>query len=143
MDTVAFLSICISAGIFATTIHSQDFKDTEGDSAIGRKTVPIVYPNVARYTVLVPLVAWSIGLSVLWWLDVLTAAAFTLLAVFIGYRYLNCVSVHADQVSFYWYNVSSRQVDPAAFASNLIPLFCRFGCPPHMRYLGITGYTRK
>ena len=104
---MALLAICISAGIFATTIQTQDFKDTEGDRAIGRQTIPIVFPNVGRYTVLAPLLAWSVGLSVVWQLDVLTATAFTLLAVFIGFRYLHFVTVHADQVSFYWYNVST------------------------------------
>lgn len=113
LDTIALLSICISAGIFATTIQTQDFKDTEGDRAIGRKTIPIVYPKFGRWTVLIPLLAWSVGLSALWRLDALTSTAFTLLAAFIGLRYLNFATVHADQVSFYWYNVSARSRCPS------------------------------
>lgn len=108
LDTIAWLSVCISAGIFATTIHSQDFKDTEGDRVIGRQTIPIVFPSIARYTVLIPLLAWSMGLSAVWHLDAVTGSAFTLLAAFIGARYLVFATVHSDQVSFYWYNVSMQ-----------------------------------
>ncbi|KAJ7671829.1 hypothetical protein B0H17DRAFT_1244713 [Mycena rosella] len=63
LDEVAISSVAISAGIFATTIHAQDFKDVDGDSAIGRRTIPIVFPSIARYTVIVPLTLWSIGLA--------------------------------------------------------------------------------
>ena len=36
------MAVIASAGIFLTTIQAQDFKDTEGDRLIGRKTLPIV-----------------------------------------------------------------------------------------------------
>ena len=105
---MAILAVCISAGIFATTIHTQDFKDTEGDSKIGRQTIPIVYPKFARWTVITPMLAWSIGLSFVWELDIITGGIFSLLAVFIGLRYLFVkATIWDDQLSFYWYNVST------------------------------------
>lgn len=102
------LAIGISAGIFATTIHSQDFKDVDGDRAIGRQTIPIVYPYVARYTVLFPLIAWSLGLSFVWGMGLLECVCFTLMATYIGVRYIVLPGVKYDQISFYWYNVSIR-----------------------------------
>ncbi|KAJ7654919.1 UbiA prenyltransferase family [Mycena rosella] len=105
LDDVAILSIAISAGIFATTIHAQDFKDESGDRAIGRRTIPIVLPSIARYTVIIPLMIWSTGLSLVWQLDPFTAVGFVVLAFSVGARYIRVRTVHADQVSFYWYNV--------------------------------------
>ncbi|THH17016.1 hypothetical protein EW146_g3716 [Bondarzewia mesenterica] len=105
LDRVAVLSVCISAGIFATTIHSQDFKDEHGDRAVGRQTIPIIFPSVARYTVVVPLLLWSIGLSAIWKLDAFTSVAFMSLAAFVGLRFLTLRTVASDQISFYWYNV--------------------------------------
>ncbi|KAJ6544152.1 UbiA prenyltransferase family [Mycena capillaripes] len=101
---VGILSIAISAGIFATTIHAQDFKDTEGDRAIGRRTIPIVLPSIARYTVIVPLTLWSIGLTLTWKLGMMEAVVFISLALLVGTRYILYSTVKADQVSFYWYN---------------------------------------
>ncbi|KAJ7852369.1 UbiA prenyltransferase family [Mycena olivaceomarginata] len=96
LDGIAILSIAISAGIFATTIHAQDFKDTEGDRAIGRRTIPIVLPTIARYTVIVPLTIWSAGLALVWKLGPIEATAFISLALSVGGRYLSSSTVHAD-----------------------------------------------
>ncbi len=62
LDNTARLSVLCSAGIFFTTIQSQDFKDVEGDSLIGRQTIPIVHPKLAAPTlamVLRGMVRWS------------------------------------------------------------------------------------
>ncbi|ETW81165.1 hypothetical protein HETIRDRAFT_319757 [Heterobasidion irregulare TC 32-1] len=106
LDTTAIIAICCSAGIFATTIHSQDFKDRDGDKAIGRHTIPIVAPAIARYTVVIPLLLWSAFLSNLWQLDVVASCGFLIVALFVGVRFLIFTTIAADQVSFYWYNVS-------------------------------------
>ena len=100
------LSVCISGGIIATTYQVQDFKDEAGDREIGRRTIPIVYPSFARWTVITTLTLWSYAVILAWELDVLTAALFATLAVYIGGRFLLLKSVKEDQVSFYWYNVS-------------------------------------
>ncbi|OJT05251.1 hypothetical protein TRAPUB_3958 [Trametes pubescens] len=113
LDGIALWSVLASTGIFATTIHTQDFKDVDGDRAIGRQTIPIVFGSAARWTVIVPLVLWSVGLSVFWGLSVVAGAAVTVLAVHVGVLYLNGKTIHEYQVAFYWYNV--RAVSPLLF----------------------------
>ncbi|KAI0316409.1 UbiA prenyltransferase family [Amylostereum chailletii] len=105
LDGTGILALCISAGIFVTTIHTQDFKDTDGDRAIGRQTIPIVYPGLARWTVIVPLLLWSISLALVWKLDSVTATAYITLGLFVGGRFLTLKSLAEHRVSFYWYNV--------------------------------------
>lgn len=106
LDYVAILSIILSAGINATTIQAQDFKDVHGDRAIGRRTLPIILPGIARYTILAGLTAWSIGLAWVWKLDWATAFVFLSIAGVVVSRFQFMTSVKEDQVSYYWYNVS-------------------------------------
>lgn len=100
------MSVCASAGIFFTTIQAQDFKDTEGDKLIGRKTLPIVAPTIARPTLMLALMAWSVGLSLLWQTNAVVSFVFNALALSVGGRYVALKSIREDQVSFYLYNVS-------------------------------------
>jgi 4-hydroxybenzoate polyprenyltransferase len=106
MDPVAMLAVVISTGIFATTIQTQDFKDYDGDRRIGRQTLPIALPLLARYTLLPILLTWSIGLSVLWDLSALSAVLFLGLALLVALRFIMMRDMRSDQVSFYIYNVS-------------------------------------
>ncbi|KIM76601.1 hypothetical protein PILCRDRAFT_77612, partial [Piloderma croceum F 1598] len=100
------LSIACSAGVLATTIQAQDFKDCEGDFLVGRRTLPILYPEISRYTALPILLAWSIGLSLMWQVDVGLCVLFVLLSLLIGWRLIAKRDVPADQITFYIYNVS-------------------------------------
>ena len=130
LDPVALCSIVCSTGIFATTIHSQDFKDVEGDRAVGRQTIPIMFGASAKYTVLVPLLLWSTGLSALWRLDGMTCAALVLLATWVGVQYLVGRTVHEYQVAFYWYNVRRpffRRFSDRWGRSRSLLCSCRFG----------------
>ena len=104
------MAVIASAGIFLTTIQAQDFKDTEGDRLIGRKTLPIVAPRIARPTLMMALMAWSIGLSLFWQTNLMPTLAFNALALWVGGRYITLNSIPQDQVSFYLYNVSSPSV---------------------------------
>ncbi|KAJ3557578.1 hypothetical protein NM688_g1400 [Phlebia brevispora] len=105
LDSVAVLSILLSAGINATTIQAQDFKDVHGDRAIGRRTLPIILPGIARYTILAGLTTWSVGLAWIWKLDWATAFVFLSIAGIVASRFQFLTSVREDQVSYYWYNV--------------------------------------
>ena len=105
LDNVGVMSVIASAGIFATTIQAQDFKDTEGDRLVGRKTLPIVAPYTARPTLMLALMLWSVGLSALWGLSIYAALAFNILSFTVGMRYVSLDSVKDDQRSFYLYNV--------------------------------------
>lgn len=100
------LSIILSIALYATTNHAQDFKDEDGDRALGRSTIPLAVPKVARMSIFVGLAFWSIILSVVWELNLLYAVCFIALGVLIGGRYLKYEGMHQDQVSYYWYNVS-------------------------------------
>ena len=108
MDNISIVSVLCSVGIFATTIQAQDFKDVEGDKLVGRKTLPIVAPNVARPTLMLALAAWSIGLSALWQLSVGATLVFNFLSLSVGVRYMLFEGVKADQRSFYLYNVNIK-----------------------------------
>lgn len=105
VDEVALFSIAISAGIYATTIHAQDFKDQIGDRAVGRQTIPIILPSIARYMVIVPMILWSCSLVLVWRLNLPESFAFISFTIFVGMRYLVFRTVHDDQISYYWYNV--------------------------------------
>jgi len=105
LDEIALSAVVASVGIFATTIHTQDFKDCEGDALVGRKTIPITMPSLARPSVFVGLMAWSIGLSIFWELNQLFSVLFCALGLFVSLRFMSLNSRHEDQVSFYWYNV--------------------------------------
>lgn len=109
IDSISWWSCFCSAGIFATTIQAQDFKDTVGDKLIGRKTLPIVYPDIARPTLMLSLAIWSIGLSLLWQLSAQTALAFNILGMAVGGRFISKTNCKADQRSFYLYNVRKRE----------------------------------
>ncbi|KAF8996237.1 UbiA prenyltransferase family [Cyathus striatus] len=84
-------------GIFATTIQAQDFKDIDGDRRIGRRTIPITFSTYGRYSIILPMILWSTGLSSLWKLDTVTSCIFILLGAFVGMRYILYKSRHEDQ----------------------------------------------
>ncbi|KAI0653348.1 UbiA prenyltransferase family-domain-containing protein [Cubamyces menziesii] len=123
LDDVAVLSVIASAGILVTTMHSQDFRDEEGDRAIGRKTIPIVFGGMAKYMLFVPMVLWSAGLCRMWDIDVATGLVFVALTFYVGFQYLIAHSAKEFQVAFNWYTV--RRDLPCTF-----PGFCRGSSAP-------------
>lgn len=95
-----------SAGVFCTTIHAQDFKDTEGDRIVGRKTLPIIAPVASRRMLMLALLLWSFVLSVVWNLHLVLAFVIIALGSFTGMRFVAKNSIESDQRSYYLYNVS-------------------------------------
>lgn len=135
MDEVAILAIWCSAGIFATTIHTQDFKDVVGDAAVGRRTLPITQPNFARFTVPVVLTLWSIGLGYNWQLGWYAATTFLALAMVTSARFFFLRTVSQDKISFYyWYNVS--HLFPTLNTISIV-VRIRFGYQLPMHFQGI------
>ena len=106
LDPNAIIAVAITAGIYATTYQAADFKDIVGDQMVGRKTLPIVWPAIARPTVFIGLVLWSMGNVAIWRLDIMTAMLFLAFSTYVGSRYLMLSDIREDQVSFYLYNVS-------------------------------------
>ncbi|KAF7323835.1 S-adenosyl-L-methionine-dependent methyltransferase [Mycena kentingensis (nom. inval.)] len=105
LDSAGWLAILLSGLIFATTIFAQDFRDVVGDKLIGRDTIPIRYGASSRTALLLGVVAWSIALSCIWQVDRWTALSFTVLAMFVGARFVCLPTVKEDSRSYFWYNV--------------------------------------
>ncbi|KAG2039368.1 UbiA prenyltransferase family-domain-containing protein [Suillus americanus] len=105
LDAVGCLSVAISTAVFATTIHTQDFKDEAGDRLIGRMTLPIVSPQVGRASILPLLAMWSIALSFVWQLTWAGTILLLCFSVLIGVRFMLLRSRVADQTSFLLYNM--------------------------------------
>lgn len=106
-DILAARAIIVSTWIYGTTTHTQDFKDVVGDRRINRSTVPLDNPRVARPSVLLLLLAWSLLLSHIWNLDMVTTIAICALGTHVGVRFCTKDGRKNDQISFYWYNVSA------------------------------------
>lgn len=94
--------LALMAAIFST-ITIQDIKDQEGDSARGRRTVPLVVGDAAaRWLVAVPVLAWSVVLPWMWGCTaVLAYAPLVGLGVVVAARTLAIRgSVPADKLTF-------------------------------------------
>lgn len=111
IEPVALIAVAMSMVIFATTLHCQDFKDEEGDRMIGRKTLPILFPSLARISVMVGLPFWSFVLTCLWKIDVICSAAFVAYAGLVGMRFVMLQGTHADRKSCQLYSVSPLSPD--------------------------------
>ncbi|KAI5116971.1 hypothetical protein M0805_002172 [Coniferiporia weirii] len=103
LDPISSVSVFCSAGIILCTIKAQDFKDTIGDAAVGRRTLPIVHPELARPTLMVSIMAWSIALSIIWGLNLLVALPFIALGTSIGWLFLTKKSTGADKKHLFLY----------------------------------------
>ena len=91
--------------VVATTIQFQDLYDQEGDSARGRRTIPIIAGDrIARLSVGLPVAVWSLLCPAFWRLD---ARGFVL-PMFFGavviFRLFRYKGVCADRTSFKFWN---------------------------------------
>ena len=105
MSTRSEISFAINALIIVSTIYAQDFRDEVGDKRMGRRTIPILWPEGSRIGIFMILVAWSVGLSWMCELGSYFAVPFCLLAMFVGSRFFRKRSAEADQRSYRYYNV--------------------------------------
>lgn len=68
----AVIWLVMTGSVIATTVHAQDLPDVVGDSARGRRTVPLVYgENIARSSLAMGILAWSIVCPAFWGLPIL------------------------------------------------------------------------
>ncbi|KAJ7689546.1 hypothetical protein B0H17DRAFT_1011960 [Mycena rosella] len=106
LDKAGWLAILLSACIFATTIFAQGSSAfLVGDALISRDTIPLRFGSPSRIALLVGVVAWSIGLSQIWNVDVYSAVAFTVLGAFAGARFIKHTTIEEDRNSYFYYNV--------------------------------------
>jgi len=104
-DSIASRGILLSISLYATTTHTQDFKDVIGDKRIGRSTFALEMPVISRVSVLPGLVLWSLFLSKVWEMGPISSTTLIGLALLVGTRFNFMSGMHNDQVSFYWYNL--------------------------------------
>ncbi|KAF8125716.1 UbiA prenyltransferase family [Boletus edulis] len=102
----AQLAVQLSTTVFASTLHAQDFKDVSGDRLTGRCTLPILFPLGSRLSVALGIPMWSICLSHVWHLDLLSATVVIVYSGYTGIRFLLYQSVDDDKRSCKFYSVS-------------------------------------
>ncbi|TDL18470.1 hypothetical protein BD410DRAFT_728472 [Rickenella mellea] len=105
LDYTAMISILYSALVIFTTIQTQDFPDVIGDSALGRVTIPIKYPEASRKFTFVAMIAWSVFFSSTWALGTLSSLIFCVLGAYVGSRIYLLRTVQDDKRSYVIYNV--------------------------------------
>ena len=115
------ISFAINALIILSTIHAQDFRDEVGDKLMGRRTVPIAWPEGSRIGILVMLTAWSISLSWACGLAFPFSVPFCAWAVFIGLRFFRKRTAEEDQLSYRYYNVRFFNMSTAQSQLNAPP----------------------
>jgi hypothetical protein len=99
------ISVAVNSLIILSTVHSQDFRDQIGDKLAGRWTIPMAWPTGSRFSMLVFLTAWSVGLSWACGLACVFSVPFCMLAVFVGLRFIRKRTVDDDKKSYQYYNV--------------------------------------
>ncbi|KAI6001135.1 hypothetical protein EDC04DRAFT_3124655 [Pisolithus marmoratus] len=96
----------VTVAIFMSTLHAQDFRDAEGDRLTGRRTFPIAYPVVSRFSIVLAIPFWSILLTIMWQLDLLLAIGFVGYGCYVGARFMLYHTVQDDKLSCKYYCVS-------------------------------------
>ncbi|KAJ3760828.1 UbiA prenyltransferase family-domain-containing protein [Lentinula raphanica] len=107
-DRQLFYSFIYNSLIIFTTIYAQDFRDIEGDALIGRKTLPVVFPNASRIAILLSVWGWTSmlistchGLQAHPWLSIIFGAV----GLVVGLRFYCFRSAMDDRKSYGLYNL--------------------------------------
>ncbi|KIY53726.1 hypothetical protein FISHEDRAFT_32764 [Fistulina hepatica ATCC 64428] len=119
MTSTAQIAFAVSGLIHVTSSHAQDFRDRDGDAAMGRRTLPLILPQwAARGSLLVVVAVWTFGLIWLWSPPMLVNVVFVLLDIVVTVKYTKDHSQEADRDSFFWYNAWLA-------VAHVLPLFQR------------------
>jgi len=105
MSTRTLISFAVNALIIFSTIHAQDFRDEVGDKLMGRRTIPMVWPEGSRVWILVMLTAWSVGLSWACDLAIPFSVPFCCWSLYVGLRFFQKRTVDADRQSLLYYSI--------------------------------------
>ncbi|KAK8024207.1 UbiA prenyltransferase family [Apiospora rasikravindrae] len=93
-DMGAAWTIMVS-GVILTTMHVQDLKDQQGDSARGRRSAPLVLGDApARWTLAVPICIWSYSCAQFWDVGLTAGSAVVILGFVVATR---CVGYSGKQ----------------------------------------------
>ncbi|KAJ7244955.1 UbiA prenyltransferase family-domain-containing protein [Mycena rebaudengoi] len=117
LSDISIIAVVMSGLIFTTTGHAQDFRDRDGDAAMGRKTLAIVLPQTfARWSLMALMFAWTWGLVYFWNPPVAFSLVFTALAALTTIKFVTNYSLEADRSAYWWYNVW-------LIAAHILPLY--------------------
>lgn len=104
--------------LILTTIHTQDFRDLDGDKARGRNTLPLAMGDgLCRVVMSSFIVFWSFACPAYWECSVVGYLLPGLLGILAASRFLLCRTRKADRFSF---NIYSLLWLPAIYST---PLF--------------------
>ena len=93
--------LAIIGSIIFTTLQMQDMPDVEGDAARGRRTIPLIFGDTfARFSIAVPVMAWSFICPVFWGLSTLGYAAPVAAGTIFSLRLLLLRNVMADGLTW-------------------------------------------
>ncbi|KAL1716995.1 hypothetical protein EV715DRAFT_204174, partial [Schizophyllum commune] len=103
---VAYNECSLARNWFFKSGQAQDFRDREGDAAIGRKTLALVLPQaVGRWSLGALLVAWT-GVLVWFWMPPATfSCALLALAIATTSVFVSDYSHESDRRGYWWYNM--------------------------------------
>ena len=91
--------------VVATTIQFQDLYDQEGDSARGRRTIPLIAGDgIARLSIGLPIAVWSLLCPAFWRLDARGFVLPILLGFVVIFRLFRYKGVCSDKTSFKVWN---------------------------------------
>ncbi|KAJ7228329.1 UbiA prenyltransferase family [Mycena pura] len=106
LSRVSVTAITMSGLLHVTTGHAQDFRDLEGDAAIGRKTLPMLLPALfARWSLALLLATWTAALVRLWTPPIAATLALALFALTAATKFIRAGSLDADRAAYWWYNM--------------------------------------
>ena len=105
LRTDSSIWLALLSGVIATTIQFQDLYDREGDAKRGRRTIPLIAgDDLARFTISLPMAAWSWVCPAFWGSKSFAAFVPIALASIIVFRLYRYRSVHDDKKSFLVWN---------------------------------------
>lgn len=89
-----------------TTIHTQDFRDMEGDAARGRNTLPLALgEGITRVIMSAFILFWSVVGPAYWECSVWGYLLPVLLGTTVAGRFVFCTTRKADRLSFHMYSL--------------------------------------
>ena len=106
LNAKAYQWLAMVAGIVFSTLQMQDMADQEGDRERGRGTIPLVLGDgVARWTIVIPVAAWSVACPLFWSLSPYAYVAPVILGATLSLRLLLIRTVDADKLTWKLWNI--------------------------------------
>jgi 4-hydroxybenzoate polyprenyltransferase len=97
----SFLWFAIIGAIVFTSIQTQDLEDMEGDAKRDRRTLPLVFgETVGRFSVAIPVSAWSILSPLFWRLELVGYVPSCVVGFTIAFRVLVWKNIRSDKITW-------------------------------------------